>query len=652
MNIRLQILALSLGAFAALGATFAGAAVPYPTKTTPAALDLGALEQLSGASEVSVTLSLKLQNAQAAQDLFRSIYTQSSANFHQFLNPDQFKAQFAQSDAAVADVATKLAAYGLASVRTGASTLRVMGTPASLERAFNVSLHVYEVPANGSSQSYRYQAPINAAKVPAEVSSVVDQVIGLSTRPQFIPHNIRGIAALGKPKTIQQAPSGGKGTTTNEPGLLTVADFEQYYDALPLIAKGVSGSGRTLGIVTLAAFTESDPFAYWNALGLKVSNDRITVVNIDGGPGAPSDASGSIETTLDVEQSGGIAPGAKIVVYQAPNTNQAFLDAFVAAVEDNKAESVSTSWGEWEWFDNLANAPVTDPHTGETVSSLKAFDQIFLQAALQGQSLFAASGDAGAYDANDGGLLPPDFSLALSVDNPASDPYITAAGGTTLAGVQTFGLPNNQTFSVDVPNERVWSWDYLVPLCDDLGLDPIDCGIFPVGSGGGVSFEWRRPFYQQGLAGIQKTQPDQSFIDEDVIPPQTLVDIPAHFAGRNVPDISANADPDTGYVIYYTSDQTGFAIDTFYGGTSFIGPQLNGVIGLIGQYAHSRIGLLNVPLYELVNEPGAYAGKAAPFNVIEYGNNDFYLGRDGYSPAVGIGTPDVSNLAEALKKRF
>jgi subtilase family serine protease len=651
MNIHLQTLALSLGALAALGATFAGAAVPYPTKSTPAALDLGALEQLAGASEVSVTLSLKLQNPEAAQDLFRSIYTQSSANFHEFLSPDQFKTQFAQSDAAVADAATKLAAYGLTSTRTGASTLRVTGTPASLERAFKVSLHVYEVPAKGSARSYRFQAPINAATVPAEVSSVVDQVIGLSTRPQYIPHNIRGIAALVKPKTIQQAPSGGKGTTTNEPGLLTVADFEQYYDALPLIAKGVTGSGRTLGIVTLAAFTESDPFAYWNALGLKIANERIKVVNVDGGPGAPSDASGSIETTLDVEQSGGIAPGAKIVVYQAPNTNQAFLDAFVAAVEDNKAESVSTSWGAWEWFDNLANAPVTDPYTGETVSSLKAFDQIFLQAALQGQSLFAASGDAGAYDANDGNL-PPDFSLALSVDNPASDPYITAAGGTTLAGVQTFGLQNNQTLSVDVPNERVWSWDYLVPLCDDLGQDPIDCGIFPVGSGGGVSFEWRLPSYQQGLAGIQKTQPDQSFIDEDVIPPQTLVDIPAHFAGRNVPDISANADPDTGYVIYYTSDQTGFAIDSFYGGTSFIGPQLNGVVGLIGQYAHSRIGLLNVPLYELANEPGAYSGKAAPFNVIEYGNNDFYLGRDGYSPAVGIGTPDVSNLAEALKKRF
>jgi subtilase family serine protease len=155
-----------------------------------------------------------------------------------------------------------------------------------------------------------------------------------------------------------------------------------------------------------------------------------------------------------------------------------------------------------------------------------------------------------------------------------------------------------------------------------------------------------------GVAGIQKTQPDQSFIDEDTVPPTTLIDIPAHYAGRNVPDISFNADPDTGYVIYYTSSVSGFGEPNFYGGTSFVGPQLNGVIGLIGQYVHARVGLLNVPMYELLNAPGAYTGKDAPFNVIKYGNNDFYYGRDGYSPAAGIGTLDVTNFAEALKKSY
>jgi subtilase family serine protease len=384
-------------------------------------------------------------------------------------------------------------------------------------------------------------------------------------------------------------------------------------------------------------------------VGLKVKSDRITVVNVDGGPGAPSDASGSDETTLDVEQSGGIAPGAAIIVYQGPNTDQAFIDTFVKAVESNKAESISTSWGEWEWFDNLANGPVADPYTGKTVSSLNALHEVLLQAALQGQSVFAAAGDAGAYDANDG-MAPPDYSLALSVDNPADDSFITAGGGTTLAGKQTFPLPKG-TFTVTLAHERAWSWDYLEPLCADLDLDPVDCGIFPVGGGGGVSFEFARPFYQDGIAGMQKTQPYQVFIDEDTIPPQTLEVLPAHYAGRNVPDISFNADPDTGYSLYYTSDKTGFAVTPFYGGTSFVAPQLNGVTALLGQYVHGRLGLLNIPLYALAGKQG-YEGKEAPFNAIKYGNNDFYTGSDGYNPAVGIGTLDVANFAEALKKAY
>jgi subtilase family serine protease len=190
----------------------------------------------------------------------------------------------------------------------------------------------------------------------------------------------------------------------------------------------------------------------------------------------------------------------------------------------------------------------------------------------------------------------------------------------------------------------------LLPLCNALQLDPINCGIFPVGSGGGVSFEFKLPFYQEGLAGTQKTQPDQVFIDEDTIPPQTLVVLPANYAGRNVPDISFNADPDTGYAVYYTSSSSGFGVEDFWGGTSFVGPQLNGVVGLIGEDLGGRLGLLNASMYTLAKEHGAYTGGSAPFNVIKTGNNDFYYGRDGYSPAVGIGTLDVAHFAKALKE--
>jgi len=185
--------------------------------------------------------------------------------------------------------------------------------------------------------------------------------------------------------------SAAQGSTS---GNWTVLDFANYYDVQLLYKLGLSGKGRTLGIVTLASFTPSDAFAYWSALGLSVDPNRIQIVNIDGGPGAPSDASDSIETTLDVEQSGGIAPGANIIVYQAPNTEKGFADAFAAAVETNSAETLSTSWGKWEWlFGN---------------NSVQTFHELFLRAAIQGQTVFAASGDYGPYDVD---AYPPLFQF-------------------------------------------------------------------------------------------------------------------------------------------------------------------------------------------------------------------------------------------------
>jgi len=652
MNIRWLAHACAIAALSLTAVTASASAVPYPSKATPAPRLVGAATEFYGTSPLSVTLTLKMPNQAAAESYLQSLSTPGSATYHQFLTPAQFRAKFAQSDQSVAAVVAKLAKYGLSATRSGASTLSVTGSAAAIERAFNVSLQVYEVAATGTSPAYRYLEPTTAARVPAEVSDTVAGVVGLSTRPKFIPNNLRAVDAdrtLDRKATLKSVKSAAS-DGYDKPGYWTVNDFTKYYDATPLAAKGVTGKGRTLAIVTLANFTVSDAYAYWAAVGLDVAKNRVTVVAVDGGAGPPSDASGSDETTLDVEQSGGIAPGAKIIVYQAPNTSQAFVDAFVKAVEDNKAESISVSWGEWEWFDNSYYSPVIDPYTGETVSTLQAYTQVFLQAALQGQTMYAAAGDAGAYDVNRG-APPPDFSLALSVDDPAANPYITAAGGTTLAADFVFEITaTGQLVPVAIPHERVWSWDYLVPLCDILEYDPVDCGIFPVGGGGGISFEYPLPFYQKDLAGIMKTQPEQQFIDYDTIPPTTLLSIPANYAGRNVPDISFNADPYTGYVLYYTSSVSGFGIDSGYGGTSFVAPQLNGVTALLGQYLGGRIGLMNVPIYEFAKTAGAYTGASAPFHVIKYGNNDYFSGTDHYTPAAGIGTLDVFNFAEALKK--
>ena len=615
--------------------------------TASNAVDVGALSATEASQPISVTIALKLSDSVGAESLMQRLVTPGDAMFGKFSTPAQVEAQFGPNESDVARVIAELTASGLAVERATSTTLTATGKAATMEQTFHTSLHQFVMPATAKHESFTFRAAKTAPVVPANIASVVRGVIGLNTNPVFSPHLKFAPASLGGSPVIR-IPGSTSGVDT-ESGELTVKDFATLYDVNPLYAKGVTGKGRTVGIVTLANFTPSDVFAYWSALNLKVNANRLTVLNIDGGPGKPSDASGSDETTLDVEQSGGIAPGANIIVYQSPNTDQGFLDAFARAVHDNKADSFSTSWGEWEFFDSTAGGnQVTDVFSHETVSSLQALHEVLIVAALQGQTAFAAAGDCGAYDVFD--EVAANFSTPLSVDNPASDSAIVAAGGTTLPGVQEFGLPGGASLSIDVPTERVWGWDYLIPLCTALGLDPLgsDCGIFPGGGGGGVSVYFPMPLYQFGIFGTQLSQPNQSFVDNSTSPPTVDFALPAHFFGRNVPDVSFNADPDTGYEIFYTSNRHGFEVETFIGGTSFVSPQLNGVTALLSQNAGHRLGLLNVQLYNLARV-GLTQGRHAVINTISTGDNWFYKARDGYSPAVGLGTIDVFKLSEAMR---
>jgi len=615
--------------------------------TASTALDVGSLTAAQASQPISVTIALKLSDLTGAESMMQRLVTPGDAMYGKFLTPAQVEAQFGPNESDVARVIAELSASGLAVERATSTTLTATAKPATLEQVFQTSLHQFVMPATTKHPSFTFRAAKTAPVVPANIASAVRGVIGLNTNPVFSPHLKFAPAKLGGSPVIRK-PGSTSGVDT-ESGALTVKDFATLYDVNPLYAKGVTGKGRTVGIVTLANFTPSDVFAYWSSLDLKVNANRLKVVNIDGGPGAPSDLSGSDETTLDVEQSGGIAPGANIIVYQSPNTDQGFLDAFARAVHDNKADSFSTSWGEWEFFDSTAGGDqVTDEFSRETVSSLQALHEVLVVAALQGQTAFAAAGDCGAFDVFD--EVAANFSTPLSVDNPASDSAIVAAGGTTLPGVQEFGLPDGSILSINVPTERVWAWDYLIPLCKALGLDPLGsaCGIFPVGGGGGVSVFFPQPLYQFGIFGTQLSQPNQSFVDNSTSPPTVDFALPAHFFGRNVPDVSFNADPDTGYSLFYTSSSFGFEVETFGGGTSFVSPQLNGVTALLSQKAGHRLGLLNVELYNLARL-GLTQGRQAVINTISTGDNWFYKARDGYSPAVGLGTIDVFKLSEVTR---
>jgi len=637
---------LALGSFSGAMAETTHTALPYPTEKTPQAIDRGALTAESGTTPFSITIALRLRDLKDAENLLKALHTPSDPLFHQFLTAKQFVARFAPTDADVAKVIAALGKYGLTAQRTTATTLKVTGLPADMERAFSVSLHSYEVPAHDNAPSYTFHAPLTHATIPADISDSVAAVVGLDSRPSLRPlyrtvsPNLKMVGSVPQTKT------------PDEPGFWTVTDFADYYDVQPLYHRGVTGSGRTIGIVTFASFTLSDAFAYWKALGLSVDPNRIKIVNVDGGPGAPSDASGSGETTLDVEQSGGIAPGARIIVYQGQNTGQG-LDTFAAAIDGNSAETLSVSWGDWEECVNRGIGTPTSACVPPDPTYVQALHELFVRAAIQGQTFFAAAGDCGAYDNYEDCPTGDLCSNTLSVDYPASDTAITTGGGTTLPGLQELCLNAACTppfYDINIPHERVWGWDYLEGWCAAIGLpDPVACGIFPGGGGGGVSVMFELPFYQFFLRPTQLSQPGQSWI----VNGELVYALPAYYPGRNVPDISFNADPGTGYVIYYTSEPSGvFYVLTYIGGTSFVAPQLNGVSALLGEDLHSRIGLLNFPLYLLGLTGQGYRGPHAPFHAIPYGDNWFYRGSNGYNLGVGFGTLDVANFADFLRHPF
>jgi len=634
----------------------AASAAPYPTAATPAAIDRGAITEVT--ATMSVTVALQLRNEDQIQPLIEALYTPGAPEYGKFITPQEFAAEFGPSAETVAALTQHFEAAGLTVSRTTTTLLTVTGSSAALAAEFGVQLHDFEVPAAAGSDAYHFRAPINAVQLAPDIAATVRGVFGLDTRPRFRPHlKHPGPARPSQGGQLQSHWSSAP-ATDDPPGAWTVVDFGQYYNVVPLYQHGITGKNRSVGIITLASFHDSDAFAYWHSIGLKPPRDKIHTINVDGGAGPPSDAAGSDETTLDVEQSGGVAPDSPVYVYVAPNTDQGFLDAFARAIDSNVVDTLSTSWGGWEWLDAVANnvspPEVIDPTNGRHTTELLAFNDILTQAALQGQSAFDAAGDSGSYDASGAGnyFPQPQYSLILAVDDPAAQPYMTAVGGTTLPGPQVFDLPHGKTLTINVADEIAWSWSYLDPLCKALHQDPATtCGTFPVGGGGGVSSFFPLPFYQDGIAGIATTAHGQQLIDYTHKHPEVLVTLPSGFHGRNVPDISVNADPDTGYIFYYTSDQTGFGISGFNGGTSFAAPLMNGVAALLDQGLGHRVGLLNLALYHLLRSGNAYGGHDAPLHDIDHGDNEYYRATPGYDPASGVGTPNVANLLEALQSQ-
>ena len=567
----------------------------------------------------------------------------------------KFASKYGQSSAVVSALTHYLAKFGIATtVDPGNVDVMASGTAGQFDQALTIKQKNYHVPAQHGAGGNTLPAQTvysatTAPELPFSLSQSVLAVLGLTN---YAPFASNAVHLNETTKTTSTS------TTADAPGSFLPADFAANYGLAPLYKKA-NGSGKTIGIVTLAALDPGAPEFFWqNVAKIPNTGRTVTVDNVDGGPGAPSDKSGSGETDLDTEQSGGLAPGANVIVYQAPNTDPGFIDGFFTAASQNKADTVSTSWGESE---TIVAASVAAGQ--ETPAYEAAFDEAFLELGDQGQSVFASAGDSGAYDAS-GDL----GSTNLSVDTPADSPYITSAGGTTLPWSGTItGSAGSAT--VTVTSQRAWGWDYLWPaIASTMGTTFADAAkAFVVGGGGGFSTVEREPAYQRLVSGtnnfhgeqyltptaFQTVVPGTNFVEPtDWNVTQTPAAVSGRASGRAEPDVSADADPQSGYLLYEPS----FAgvgmpvLQSGWGGTSFVSPQFNGSTAVIDSFVGHRIGLWNPSLYSFA------AGPASPVTPLSQAssNNDnvFYTGNPGerYNAATGLGVPNLAKFASDLAR--
>jgi kumamolisin len=572
-----------------------------------------------------------------------------------FDSVSQFAGKYGQTSAVVNALTGYLAKFGITTtVYPGNVDLSASGTAGEFDQALTIKQMNYRVPAQHGVNGHRIPAQTvysatGAPELPYGISRYVLAVLGLTNYAPFDSN------AVHLNETTKTTPAS---SSADAPGSFLPSDFAANYGLAPLY-KEANGSGETIGIVTLAALDVGAPEYFWqNVAKVPATGRTVTVDNVDGGPGAPSDAAGTGETDLDVEQSGGLAPGANVIVYQAPNSDTGFIDGFFSAASQNTADTVSTSWGESE---TIVSAAVAAGQ--ETIAYEAAFDEAFLELADQGQSISASAGDAGAYDAS-GDL----GSTNLSVDTPADSPYITSAGGTTLPWSGTITGPAGSA-SVAVKSQRAWGWDYLWPaIASTMGTTFADAAkAFVVGGGGGFSTVEREPSYQRLVSGTSNFHGEQYLTPTDfraVVPgtefveptdwnvTQTPAAVSGGSAGRVEPDLSADADPQSGYLLYEPSFvPTGQpALQPGWGGTSFVSPQFNGSTAVIDSYLGHRIGLWNPSLYSFAR------GSASPVTPLSQAssNNDnvFYTGNPGelYNPATGLGVPNLAQFAGDLAK--
>ncbi|MEU6196798.1 S53 family peptidase [Streptomyces sp. NPDC047061] len=585
----------------------------------------------SNSATVKARVYLAGQDAKGLAAYAKAVSDPSSPLYGKYLSAKQVQARYGATKAQVKAVKNWLTAAGLTVTGVTQHYITVSGDVSAAEKAFGTQLHNY---AKGSKT---YRAPATTATVPTAVSSSILTVTGLDNAPHTATHD----DTLPPPDSVFK----NSGPFSSYYGSNTASTLPDAYGGkIPYAIKGYTGkqlraaygAGKYTGKHVRVAITDayaSPTIAFDAGTYAKTNGDQAwktsqlhQVLPDTYTKTEECQAAGWYgEETLDVEAVHAVAPDADVTYVGAASCyDDDLLDSLSKIVDNHLADIVSNSWGDIE--------------ANQTPDLAAAYDQVFQLGAVQGIGFYFSSGDNGDEVAN---------TKTKQVDTPANSAWVTAVGGTSLA----VGKGDKYLW------ETGWGTEKASLSADGKSWTSFP-GAFTSGAGGGTSKTVSEPYYQKGVV------------------PNSLAKANSASGNRVVPDISAIADPNTGFLVGQTqtqADGTEAYSEYRIGGTSLAAPTIAAVQALAQEAAGGKaIGFANPSIYAKYGKKGVFhdvtdkpTGKDLAVARVDFANgydatdglltSVRSLGKDsslsavkGYDDVTGVGSP-ANGYVESYK---
>jgi trimeric autotransporter adhesin len=616
--------------------------------------DLGRVSDSFPAQRLFLLLQRSPERETALRQFLQDVHTRGNANYHKWLTPEAIGKLYGPDDSDITAVSAWLQSQGFSVARLtkGKTAIEFSGTAAQLHQAFNVEIHSYLV--NGQTHYANDRDP----QIPVALAPVV---AGVTTMNDFAPKSYSryfGNATFDR-NTHKLVP---QWTFPSGNNLLDFgpADFAVQYDVNPLYTSGITGSGVTIGILGDSNVDPSVVATYRSFFGLPANPLNVVVDGMD--PGENYDA---VESFLDVEVSGAVAPGATINLYTSAGTSLQYgLDlAAQRAVDDDIATVLSTSYGTCEQQMGTAGN--------------EFWSALWEQAAAQGQTVFVSAGDGGPAGCDDFNLASP-AQYGIAVNGIASTPWNVAVGGTDFY-YSDYNAPSStqqtqlntywDTVPTIFPTASLLQPVPEQPWNDPFGLNLYSGGVYNPNAPNIVAASGGPSSCATGVEGIDGTyssctagHPKPAWQTGNGVPSDTVRDLP------DVSLFSAAGENDSLYPICVNVGDCvvsdGNLTIGVVGGTSAASPAMAGIMALVNQ-KYGAQGQANFTLYPLA------AQHSSAFHDITVGGNmvpclggtpdcllsrasdntkGFYaLGFDatpGYDLATGLGSIDANLLVQ------